>query len=384
MKGRPVLVFFCCLLLAGGCSSKKESLKVGAVFALTGPAAMLGAPEGHTAEMMVKRINENGGIKGRNLEVIFYDTEGDSTKTLTAVKKLINKDGVLAIIGPTTSGTTLAVADFADEAGVTLVSCASSYKIVNPLRDYVFKVTHSDDLIVRRIFEAMRKQGIDEVAILTASDGFGDSGREQLKKQAPEFGIKIASEERFGPGDTDMTTQLTRIKGTDARALICWGTNPGPAIIAKNMRQLGMNIPVYNSHGVASKKFIELAGEASEGILLPVGKIVVADQVPDNDPQKDVLIQYRDAYEKEYNEPVSTFGGHAWDAMLIVTSAIEGIIEGGDEVTRESLKDRIEKTRGLAGVAGVYTFSSTDHNGLNSDGLVMVEVKNGDWKLASQ
>ena len=384
MKARSVFIFFCCLLLAGGCSSKKESLKVGAVFALTGPAAMLGAPEGKTAEMMVERINEAGGIKGRSLEVIFYDTGGESTKTLTAVKKLVEKDGVLAIIGPTTSGTSLAVADFANDAGVTLISCASSYKIVNPLREYVFKVTHSDDLIVRRIFEAMKKKGISKVAVLTASDGFGDSGREMLELHAGEFGIRIMSKERFGPGDTDMTTQLTRIKGTDAQALICWGTNPGPAIIAKNMRQLGMTMPVYNSHGVASKKFIELAGEAAEGILLPVGKIVVADQIPDADPQKEVLVEYRDAYEKEYNEPVSTFGGHAWDAMLLVTSALEELIEEEEEVTRESLKDRIEATRGLAGVAGIYTFSDTDHNGLNSDGLVMVEVKNGDWSLASQ
>lgn len=384
MKARSVFAVFCCLLLAGGCSSKKESIKIGAVFALTGPAAMLGAPEGRTAEMMVRMINDDGGVGGRPLEVIFYDTEGDSTKTLTAVKKLVEKDRVLGIIGPTTSGTSLAVADFANEAGVTLISCASSYKIVNPLREYVFKVTHSDDLIVKRIFEALRYQGISEVAILTASDGFGDSGREMLELHSEEFGIRIRSKERFGPGDTDMTTQLTRIKGSGAQALIVWGTNPGPAIIAKNMRQLAMTIPVYNSHGVASKKFIELAGEASEGILLPVGKILVADQIPDSDPQKRVLIEYRDAYEKEFNESVSTFGGHAWDALLIVQNALESLIEDKEEITRESFKDRVEGTSGLAGVAGVYTFSDTDHNGLNSDGLVMVEVKNGEWSLASQ
>ena len=384
MRIRSLLVVVCALLLTGGCSSKKDTFKIGAVFALTGPAAMLGTPEGNTTEMIVNRVNEAGGIKGRPLEVIFYDTEADSTKALTAVKKLISKDNVLVIIGPTTSGTTLAVADFAEKSGVPLVSCASSYRIVSPLREYVFKVTHSDDLIVKRIYEALKSQGISAVAILTASDGFGDSGREQLKLQAEGYGITIVSEERFGPGDTDMTTQLTKIKGTDAAALICWGTNPGPAIIAKNMRQLGMSLPVYNSHGVASKKFIELAGDASEGIMLPVGKILVADQIPDSDPQKGVLMEYRDTYEKEFSEPVSTFGGHAWDAMKIVVSAMESLLEDGEDVTRETLKDRIEETEGLPGVAGIYKLSDTEHNGLKMDGLVMVEVKNGDWKLISQ
>jgi len=313
---------------------------------------------------------------------VMYDTEGDNTKAVLATKKLIEKDGVLAIVGPTTSGGSLAVLEVADKEGVPLVSCASSFKIVTPLRKFIFKVTHSDVLVVQKILGKLQGEGKKKVALITVSDGFGDSGRMELLAQIPRFGLSAVADERYGAGDTDMTTQLTKIKGTGAEAIICWGTNPGPAIIAKNRKALGMGLPLYESHGVASKKFIELAGDASEGIMLPVGKIVVAEQLPSSDPQKKVLLGYKNDYEARFpKEQVSTFGGHGYDSILLVTDAMKRIAQAGGKISRESIQQELEMTRGIPGIAGVFNMGPADHNGLTPDGLVMVRIEKGDWKI---
>jgi branched-chain amino acid transport system substrate-binding protein len=358
-----------------------EPYRLGALFAVTGAASMLGGPEKNSAEMFVETLNQAGGIGGVPVELVVLDTEGDNTKAVLAAKKLIEKDGALAIIGPTTSGGSLAVLEVADKEGVPLVSCASSYKIVTPLRRWVFKVTHSDVLVVQKILAKLQKEGKKKIALISVSDGFGDSGRAELLAQAAKFGLEIAADERYGAGDTDMTAQLTKIKGSGAEAVICWGTNPGPAIIAKNRRQLDIALPLYESHGVASKKFIELCGDAAEGIMLPVGKIVVADQLSDKDPQKPVLLAFKKDYEARFpKEQVSTFGGHGYDAALLVTGAMKRAAAAG-AITRESIRIELEKTRGVPGIAGVFNLGEDDHNGLTPDGLVMVRIEKGDWKI---
>ncbi|MDT8395327.1 MAG: ABC transporter substrate-binding protein [bacterium] len=369
------------LFVSASCSRSSEAIHIGAALATTGPAAMLGTPEKNSVEMLVKEINGSGGIGGVPLKVICYDTEGDPTKTVMVVKKLINKDNVVAIVGPTTSGTTLAVMDLVEQAGVPLVSCASSRKIVQPLLSNVFKVTHSDSLVVEKIYDKLRKDGNRKVALLTVSDGFGSSGREALLEMAGRYGIEVIADERFGASDTSMMAQLTRIKGSGSQALICWGTNPGPAIVAKNARQLGITMPIYNSHGVASKKFIELAGKDAEGIMLPVGKVLIADQLPDSDPQKPVLMKYREDYQKAYNEPANTFGGHGYDAVRLLAAALEEMDKLGVKVNREGVRSRLDKTASLPGIGGVYNLSSDDHNGLTIDGLVMVRIEEGAWKI---
>jgi len=356
--------------------------KIGAIFAATGPASMLGAPEKNTAMMLVDELNAAGGIAGTKVELVLYDTEADPTKTLTAVKKLINKDKVDVIIGPTTSGTTLAIIDVIEKEKVPLISCAASVRIIKPVKPFVFKTPQTDVMAVEKIYTKLKADGIKKIAIITVSNGFGDSGRAQLQNFAGTYGLSIVADERYGGKDTDMTVQLTKIKGTDAEAIICWGTNPGPAVVAKNRKQLGITIPLYNSHGVASKKFIELAGDSAEGTFLPAGKLLIADQLSDDNPQKKVLTDYAAAYQKRFGSTTNTFGGHAYDAFKLAVMAIENLVSAKTEPTHALIRDELEKITGFVGTGGIFNFTTEDHNGLTKEGFVMIEIENGDWKLA--
>lgn len=284
------------------------------------------------------------------------------------------------IIGPSTSGTSLAVVGVAEEEQTPQISCAASHKIVTPIdqRKWTFKVAGSDNHVVGKMFDHMKEHGIKKIGILTVSDGFGSSGREELLRLAPEYGIEIVADERYGPKDTDLTAQLTKIRGTQPQAVVNWSIGPTQVLAVKNWRDLGMQaIPLYQSHGFGSKKNIQLAGDAAEGVLLPLAKVNVGPLLPDNDPQKKTIMAYTEAYEKKYNEPISSFGGHAWDSMYLAMAALKEV--GPD---RAKIRDQIENTKGFVGQHGIFNFSAEDHCGLSKDDLVMVVVKDGDWALA--
>ncbi len=367
-------------LVCSGCAKKEEPkapYKIGGIFAITGPASFLGEPERNSMELLAEQINARGGVNGHPIELVIYDTEGDATKAVLNASKLIEKDNVLAIVGPSRSGTTLAVVPVVEKAQVPLISCAASVKITTPVKKWVFKTPQTDVMAVAKIYEYTKSRGIQKFAILTVSNAFGDSGRQQLLQQAEDYGFEIVADERFGPKDTDMTPQLTKIRSLKPEAIICWGTNPGPAVIAKNMRQLGLNIPLYQSHGVASKKFIELAGEAANGIVLPSGKILVAKNLPESDPQKSTLLKYIAAYEAKYKLAVSGFGGYAWDGLQILAQALE---KAGDD--RAKIRDEIERITGYVGISGIFRFSPQEHNGLSKEeAFVMVKIVDGDWQV---
>jgi branched-chain amino acid transport system substrate-binding protein len=352
-------------------------LRIGALFSITGPPSFLGEPERNTAQMVVDEINKAGGVKGRTLELVTYDTQGDATKAVQAATRLIKEDKVMAIIGPSTTGETMAVIPIVEKAQIPLISCAAGIKITEPVKKWVFKTAQNDALAVARIYDHLKKRQISKIAILTVSDGFGASGREQLKGQAKNFGIQIISDETYGPKDTDMTAQVTKIRGTQAQALICWGTNPGPAVVARNVKQLGLQIPLYMSHGVSSKKFIELAGDAAEGISLPSGKVLVANLLPKNEPQRNALLSFVKSYQKIYKTEGDHFGGHAWDAVMLIKGAIE---RGGE--TPAALRDQLEKTKDFSGIGGIFNFSPQDHAGLTKEAFVLVDVKKKNWVLA--
>lgn len=362
--------------LLAGSAVAAEPIKIGALFSITGPAAFLGEPERNTAKMMVDEINSAGGIKGRKLELIVYDTQADATKAVQAANKLIKDDKVVAIIGPSTTGDTMAVIPIVEKTEIPMISCAAGIKITEPVKKWVFKTAQNDALAVARIFDYMKRQKISKIAILTVSDGFGSSGREQLRLQAKNFGIEITSDETYGPKDTDMTAQLTKIRGGAAQAIVCWGTNPGPAVVARNVKQLGITLPLFMSHGVSSKKFIELAGDAAEGIILPSGRVIVANQLPATDPQKKVLLSYVENYRKHFGVDGDHFGGHAYDAVMLLKGAIE---RGGE--TPAAIRDALEKTEKFAGIGGTFSFSPTDHAGLTIDAFVLVQIKQKDWTL---
>lgn len=351
-------------------------IKIGALFSVTGPPSFLGEPERNTAQMVVDEINKAGGVKGRMLQLITYDTQGDPTKANQAATRLIKEDKVVAIIGPSTTGETMAIIQIVEKAKIPLISCAAGIKITEPVKKWVFKTAQNDALAVARIYEQLNQRRINKVAILTVSDGFGASGREQLKAQARNYGIQILSDETYGPKDTDMTAQITKVRGSQAQALICWGTNPGPAVVARNVKQLGLKIPLYMSHGVSSKRFIELAGSAAEGIMLPSGRVIVAGLLPQKDPQKKALLAFVKSYQKRYRTEGDHFGGHAWDAVMLLKGAIE---RGADTPT--AIRDQLEQTTAFSGIGGVFNFSAQDHAGLTKDAFVLVQVKNKKWTL---
>ncbi len=354
------------------------TIRIGALFSVTGPASFLGEPEKKSLEMLVKDLNAKGGVKGNKIELFIEDTQGDATKAMQLATKLIKNDKVVAIIGPSITGDTMAIIPLVEKEQIPLVSCAAGVKITDPVKKWVFKTPANDHVAGEKLLEYLAAKKQKNLALLTVSDAYGQSGREQLKALAAKKGFTVVADELYSPKDTDMTAQLTKIKGTKADALICWGTNPGPAVVTRNVKQLGMKIPLYQSHGVASKKYIELAGvEASEGVTLPAGKLTVYDKLKKGDPQYKVLSEYDQAYRRSYGVEASTFGGYAHDAFALIVEAIK---KSGS--TPEQIRNGIEQVRKLVGVSGLFTMSPTDHNGLDLSAFEMVKVVKGDWEPA--
>ncbi len=392
-----------------GCSSSEESeepYKIGALFAVTGGNAPLGEPEKQTVEMMEEKINANGGINGHPVDIIPLNYESDATKCATYAEKLINEDKVVAIIGPTGTGDSLKIVNLCKDAEIPLVSCAAGISIVTPAADndkhWVFTTPQVSVMVVQKMFDYLRSKGISKIALLSDTAGFGVDGRNNLKAQAATYGMTIAEDQTYGPNDADMMTQLTLIKQASPQAVVCWGTSPGPAIVARNMATLEMtNVPLYCSHGIAFKSFITAAGSSANGVIFPCGKLLVADQLPDSDPQKALLIEYRDGFNERYGEgTANTFGGHAYDSLSMVVAALENAVdEAPDKINssdetlqtvRAEIRDYIEgsvnsagypETGGFPGTAGVFNMSATDHNGLPMSCLVMIKIVDGKWTL---
>ena len=369
-----ILVATSLISLIAGAAFASPPIRIGALFSVTGPSSFLGEPERNAAQMVVDEINSSGGIRGSQLQLITYDTQGDATKAVQAAMRLIKDDKVVAILGPSITGDTMAVIPIVEKAHVPMISCAAGIKITEPVKKWVFKTAQNDSLAVAKIYEYLGRKKISKISILTVSDSFGASGREQLTAQAGKNGIQIVSDDTYSPKDTDMTPQLTKIRGSQAQALICWGTNPGPAVVARNIKQLGLRIPVIMSHGVSSRKFIELAGDAAEGIIIPSGRVLVADLLPANDRQKKSLQLFVMDYKKHFKAEGDHFAGHAWDAAMLLKEAIE---KGGNNPS--DIRDQLEKISNFSGIGGIFNFSARDHAGLAKDAFVLVEVRNKKW-----
>ena len=349
-----------------------EPIKVGAILAVTGPAAFLGAPEQKTLQMLVDEINAKGGINGQQVELIIKDSKASPEKAVSFAKQLIEEENVFAIIGPSTSGETMQIKNICEESKTILLSCAAAEVIVNPIAKYVFKTPQKDSDAARKIFLTLQELNIAKIAVLTANTGFGKAGRGQLEKIAPEYNIEIAISEEYAKDATDLTGVLTKVKTADVGAVVNWSIVPAQSILAKNMRQLGFTIPLFQSHGFGNIRYVQDAGQAAEGIIFPCGRLLVADVLPDDHPQKAVLTKYKNDYETKYEEDASTFGGHAYDALMILVQAIE--TAGAD---KEKVRDAIENMQGFVGTGGVFNFSATDHNGLDMDAFEVLTVKDG-------
>jgi branched-chain amino acid transport system substrate-binding protein len=361
----------------GAAALAQEPIRVGAFLSVTGPASFLGDPELKTLEMYVERINAEGGVLGRKLQLFAYDDAGDAEKARTFAKRLLEQDKVDVIVGGSTTGTTMASVQLVEQAGVPFVSLAGAVVIVEPVKKWVFKTPHTDRMACDKIFVDMKARGLTKAALISGSGGFDKSMRGECLKVAPNHGVQVVADETYGASDTDMTAQLTKIKGSGAQAVLNAGFGQGPAIVTRNYRQVGVTMPLYQSHGVASKEYVKLSGEAAEGVRLPAAALLVSDLLPGNDPQKPVVTAYRNAYESKYKSEVSTFGGHAYDGLMLAVGAIKAA--GGTE--RAKVRDALESTRGYVGTGGVVNMSATDHMGLDLSAFRMLEVRNGNWSL---
>ncbi len=365
-------------LSTAGAALAQQPIKIGAFLSVTGPAAFLGDPEQKTLEMVIERLNASGGVLGRKLELVSYDDSGDAEKARTFAKRLIEQDKVDVIVGGSTTGATMAVVPLVEQAEMPFISLAGAVVIVEPVKKWVFKTPHTDRMACEKIFVDMQARKISKIALISGPGGFDKSMRGQCLQVAPKYKIEVAADETYGGGDTDMTAQLTKIKSAaGVQAVLNAGFGQGPAIVTKNFRQIGMSVPLYQSHGVASKEFIKLAGDAAEGVRLPAAALLVADTLPDSDAQKKVVVSYKNDFESRYKQEVSTFGGHAYDGLML---AVEAMRKAGS-TDKAKVRDAIENTKGFVGTGGVVNMSAADHLGLDLSAFRMLEVKGGNWTL---
>lgn len=384
VKKMAVVVLACLAICGWTLQPALAEYEVGAIFSVTGGASFLGDPEKKTAEMVVEKINNAGGINGQKIKLTVYDDEGDATKCNLLAKKLITQDKVVAVIGPSVSGLSLAVVPVFEKEQTPLISCAASYKIVHDEKTgkpypWIYKTPQSDSLAVEAVYTQMQKMGITKIAIISVTEAFGASGREELLRLAPAYKVEILADEKYGPKDTDMMAQLTKIKGLAPQAIINWSVGPSQVTVVRNWRDLGMEkITFFQSHGFGSRKNIELAAGAAEGVYCPLGACNIAELLPANHPQKQVTMEYMSDYKAKYNEPLSSFGGHAWDAMSLLADALKAV--GPDKA---KIRAYLETRKNFVGQHGVFNFSADDHNGLTKEAFQMVVVKGSDWALAN-
>ncbi len=374
------------LMVLGGAliAQGAEPIKLGAFFDLTGPSAAIGTPTKLVAEMVVKKINAEGGVNGRPLQLVIADDEGDPTKAAIIAKKFIESDKVVAIIGPTRTDTGMAAKPIIEQMKIPTFMCVGGDPVIlggkfGPVH-WTFKSPQRTSVAVQKTFAYLKKKGWTNIAIITAADGFGRDGKFWLEKLAPDYGLKIIATESFQPTDNDMTTQLVKIKAASPQAIVCWTIGKAGAIVAKNVKQLAINSPLFQCHGLPDPIYIKLAGEAAEGNIMPSTKLMVANQLPDTDPQKKVILEfirlYKEVYKYDRQFPINTHSGYAWDAIYIVANAMK---KAG--TNNEKLREEIERTKGYVGVSGIYNITPEDHNGLGTDSMVMVQIVKGEWKM---
>ncbi|MBI5571887.1 MAG: ABC transporter substrate-binding protein [Desulfomonile tiedjei] len=374
------------LLLSVSIANAAEPIKIGAFYSLSGPAAAIGTPTKLVTEMVVEKINKEGGINGRPIELVLGDTESEPTKAVMVAKKFINVDKVAAIIGPDRTDLGMAVKKLIEEAGVPTFMCVGGDPVImggGPLGTFkwVFKSPQRSSVAVETLYGHLQKNNVKKIALITASDGFGKDGKGWLEKLAPKFGLTIVADESFNPKDTDMTAQLSKISAAKPEGIVCWTIGPAGAIVAKNVKQLNIQTPLFQCHGLPDPKYVELAGAASDGNKMPSTKLMAWEQLPDTDPQKKVIKDfihlYNDVYHHDKQFPINAHSGYAWDAIYIVANAMK---KAGTDP--EKLREAIEQTKDYVGISGIYNLTPEDHNGLGTDSMIIVGIDKGKWHLA--
>ncbi|MBJ9681594.1 MULTISPECIES: ABC transporter substrate-binding protein [Burkholderia] len=371
--------------LACAAATASAQVKIGVTLSATGPAASLGIPEKNTIALLPKEI------AGKSVQYIVLDDASDTSRAVQNARKLIDEDHVDAIIGSSVTPNSLAMLDPVSQAKTPTISLAASAQIISPMdakRAWMFKVPQNDQLMADAIAGYMAKHGVKTVGFIGFADAYGDSWYNTFSAAAQKNGIKIVSNERYNRTDASVMGQVLKLVGSNPDAVLIAGSGTPAALPAKTLKERGYKGKVYQTHGVANNDFLRVCGKDCDGELLPAGPVLVTDQLPDSNPVKKPALAYKAAYEKAYGAgSLSTFGGHAWDAGLLLQRAIpEALKKGqpGTEAFREALRASLESVKDLPVSHGVINMTPTDHNGFDSRARVMVQIVDGKWKLQAE
>lgn len=364
------------LVLAAGAVGAQEAIRIGVPILFSGPGAFVGEAQKRTLDMQVEALNAKGGLKGRKVELIYYDTEGKPDTAVRMFNRLIKNDNVTAILGPSASWEAMPVKPILESTGTPTIMLASTVAIVEPQAKCVFKTPPEDRIVVDRLYQYLKSVGQQRIAVVTSQDAFGDGGSKELTAKAKAYGIEIVFDEKYSMEDADLSPLLNKIKRSNAQAVVNWSSSRAPVVMTTNYRQVGLTLPLYQSHAVLSPSFLKATGANAEGIMVAGPKLDAADELADSDPQKAAIGAFRGQFKGKYQQEPTQFGAAAYDAFNILTAAI---LKAGTEPAK--LCAAIEETKNLVGVYGVYNYSASDHGGLSKDSLVMYRVSGGAWKL---
>jgi branched-chain amino acid transport system substrate-binding protein len=373
------LVTACAAALGAGIANAQD-VQIGSILSTTGPAAFLGEDMKAGMEIAVEEINAAGGINGKKVNWVLYDAESQAAKALVATRRLLSQDKVDILVGGgNMSGIAQAMVPLAQQAKIPFISTEGARSIVAPVEDrqWAFKSTVDDRQVFERLSDYFKKKGITRVALLHDTSGFGQAAAEELRSLAPSLGIE-ASFEAFGPADTDLTPQLTRIKNSTAQAVLCWTVTPTGVIFIKQARQLGLSDrTLIHSYGFVSQRYMELAGEDARDLLLVSVKFPVGTELPDRDPQKKLIADLTQKFQKRYGRLPNQYVAQTYDAIRLAAQALE---KGGTD--HNATRVALEKISSYHGVGGTFHFSAERHSGLAKEDLVLVTWKDGRFRLA--
>jgi branched-chain amino acid transport system substrate-binding protein len=328
---------------------------------------------------MVDATNASGGINGRQIELVIADDQTKEAKALSEVKRMIEDKDIMAIVGGASSPISLAMVPAIEEAGISYISFGGSSSIIAD-KKWAFKIPPQERFLVRTLLSDAQKKGIKKIGIIRVNNDYGKSGADTFVKEAPDFGIEITAVEQINPDDKDAKVQISKIMGAGVDALGLWTSTPSEsAVVAKGFYELGYagKYPIYSGPAVSSSEFVKLEPNGSTGVIFPTYKFVVAEQLPQDDPQYEVVNEFLKLYSEKYTER-SQFPANGADAWNLLKDAIT---RAGDNVTRQTIRDNLESASGVVGQLGTYNMSPTDHNGLDESGFVNVRIDNGQFVL---
>ncbi|GGC65051.1 ABC transporter substrate-binding protein [Chelatococcus reniformis] len=376
---RLCLAALASLLLAPGAAAAAEPITIGAIYPMSGSASFLGIPEERALRMVVEDWNKAGGLAGRPVKLIAYDTEGNSTKGVQQLRRLVESDKVDVLFGPSSSGESLAAIPIANELQTPMIAHGGTEAIVSPPLKYVFNSCPVDRVAISHVLAYAKRNGFKKLAMMSAADGYGQSGTRILRELAPTYGIDVVAAEEFNRQDPDITAQVLRVREREPDAIVVWSALPGPTVLLKNARAVGYDVPIIVGYGAASNALVANVGAAAEGVYISSFRLLVPDSLPDSDPSKPVVQKLYTDYKAKYGQAPENFAQHSYDAALILEQAVKSI---KGPLTRDTLRDAIETVQ-VTGANGRFHFSPTSHGGLDleSKPLVMLRYEQGRWRV---